>query len=221
MRVGAREEAQRRKLGAYPCHLARQGDQGPAVGTPGACRCLQPRLQEGNRGLGPSRAPGCFDGFLLLLLARAGVSRVGSGSCADGARGGGCRLLAPQRQIQAPTSLLLPVAESLPRGVGLAGRKQGCWLGPPPHPRGWRRSRRGLPSARLPPTEAIWCWSSGGCFLNLPAWPPQPSTASLAKPEGLQTGPVLPGFPRPQSLGQRNGSLGRAPPHPDCDPSLR
>lgn len=49
----------------------------------------------------------------------------------------------------------------------------------------------------------------------------QPSTASLAKPGGLQTGPVLPGFPRPQSLGQKNGSLGQAPPHPDCDPSLR
>lgn len=49
----------------------------------------------------------------------------------------------------------------------------------------------------------------------------QPSTASLSKPEGLQTGPVLPGFPRPQSLGQRNGALGQAPSHPDCDPSLQ
>lgn len=43
----------------------------------------------------------------------------------------------------------------------------------------------------------------------------------MSRPGGLQTGPVLPGFPRPQSLSQRNGALGQAPPHPDCDPSLR
>lgn len=212
--MGAREEAQRRKLGAYPCHLARQGDQGPAVGTPGACRCLQPRLQEGNRGLGPSRAPGCFDGFLLLLLARAGVSRVGSGSCADGARGGGCRLLAPQRQIQAPTSLLLPVAESLLRGVGLAGRKQGCWLGPPPHPRGWRRSRRGLPSARLPPTEAIWCWSSGGCFLNLPAWPPPTLHSLSGQARRSSDRPCPPWIPKTPVFGPKKWVPGPGTPTP-------
>lgn len=105
--------------------------------------------------------------------------------------------------------------------MGLAGRKQELLPGPPPHPKGWRRSRRGLPWARAAPTGATWCWSSEGCFPDLPA-PPLPTlTASLSKPEGLQTGPVLPGFPRPQSLGQRNGALGQAPSHPDCDPSLQ
>ena len=149
------------------------------------------------------------------------MSQVGSGSCADGARGGGCRLPAPQRQIQAPTSLLLPAADSLLRRVGLAGRKQACWLGPPPHLRGWRRSRRGLPWARLPPTEATWCWSSGGCFPNLPAWPPPTLYGLWVQVRWSSDRPCPPWIPKTPVFGPKKWGPGSAPPHPDCDTSLR
>ena len=90
MRVGAREEAQRQEPGAHPpAPFDRPGNRGPRGEAkepwdPDAP--LPPRSLGGetkSRPL-PPRAWGCFDGLQLLLLARAGVSQVVSGSGTDG-----------------------------------------------------------------------------------------------------------------------------------------
>lgn len=120
----------------------------------------------------PPCAWGCFDGLLLLLLARAGVSEVVSGNGTDGRlwRGlCGADYRREEGKMQVPTSLLLSckwrllswgkISSQGEQAVRL-GRKQGCLsVLAPESQRGWRGKGRnqgcggggrGCPGCRRP-----------------------------------------------------------------------